>query len=64
MENQIKVNLWTEQLLNEVNSSSLTNFASNDKNILRMVNHQYDEIFSLLSKGKTIKVYPKNTSLQ
>ena len=56
MENQIKVNLWTEQLLNEVNSSSLTNFASNDKNILRMVNHQYDEIFSLLSKGKTIKV--------
>lgn len=56
MENQIKVNLWIEDLLKKSNNSSLTNFNFLDKNNLRMTNYLYDEIFSLLTKGFPLKV--------
>lgn len=56
MENQIKVNLWINELLDEVNSASLTNFNPSKSSILRITNHQYDEIFSYLIKGKTIRI--------
>ena len=56
MENQIKVNIWIDELLNEINNNSLTNFNPSDSSLIRMTNHQYDEIFSYLVKGKTIRV--------
>ena len=56
MENQIKVSLWIDELLKEVNETSLTDFNPANQTILRITNHQYDEIFSHLVKGRTIKV--------
>lgn len=56
MENQIKVNLWAEQFLKELNAGSLTDFHANENGCLRMVNRRYDEIFHLLCEGKTIRV--------
>ena len=56
MENQIKVSLLIDELLKEVNETSLTDFNPANQTILRITNHQYDEIFSHLVKGRTIKV--------
>lgn len=56
MENQIKVNLWIDELLKQINDTALTNFNPSNPSILRITNHQYDEIFSHLVKGRTIKV--------
>lgn len=56
MENQTKVNLWTEELLNKCKNNGLVNFNfQNDVN-LRMTNYQYDEIFSLLMNGFPLKI--------
>lgn len=56
MENQVKVNIWTDLYAKEVNSSRALSFNPNDGIVLRMTNHQYDEIFKLLLLGKTIRV--------
>lgn len=56
MENQIKVNLWIDDLLKKSNNSSLTNFNFLDKTNLRITNYLYDEVFSLLTKGFPLKV--------
>lgn len=56
MENQIKVNLWTNEFYSKSNNCELVNFNPNSSNVLRIMNRQYDEVFSLLVKGKTIRV--------
>ena len=56
MENQTKVNLWTEELLNKCKNNGLVNFNFQNEVNLRMTNYQYDEIFSLLMNGFPLKI--------
>ncbi len=55
MENQLKVNLWKQSFLEEYNQKNLTSFNYSTSLSLRMTNRQYDDIFNLLTKGRTIR---------
>lgn len=54
MENNIKVNIWTEELEKKLNQNTVIDLFSHDYIHLRMANRQYEEIFNLLMQGKTI----------
>ena len=56
MENKIKIDFWNKQYIERVNNSPLYELNLSNSQYLRIVNHQYDEIFNLLTLGKTITI--------
>ena len=56
MENKIKIDFWNKQYIERVNNSPLYELNLSKPQYLRIVNHQYDEIFNLLTLGKTITI--------
>ena len=56
MENQAKVNFWTDIYTKKVFEYKALNFKLDSNSILRIVNTRYDIIFDLLLEGKTIVV--------
>ena len=56
MENKIKIDFWNKQYIERVNNSPLYELNLSNPQYLRIVNHQYDEIFNLLTLGKTITI--------
>ena len=56
MENQAKVNIWTDLYTKKVFENKALNFKIDSNSILRIVNTRYDIIFDLLLEGKTIVV--------
>ncbi len=56
MENRYKVELWIEEIEKKVKESNLLKFVFNKTNSLRIVNSNYEEIFSYLVNNKSIRV--------
>ena len=57
MENsRYKVELWTEEVEKKCNESKLLQFRGSDKDVLRITNAQYEEIFSYLTKGRVLQI--------
>ena len=56
MENQVKVNIWSDLYSKKAFDNKTLNFKINSNEVLRMANTHYDVIFNLLLEGKTIVV--------
>lgn len=56
MENRYKIELWIEEIENKIKESNLLKFVFNKNNSLRIVNNNYEEIFSYLVNNKSIRV--------
>ena len=56
MENRFKVELWIDDLIKALNSSNTFKFDHNAKDVIRIVNDNYLEIFDCLIKNKTIRI--------
>ncbi len=57
MENsRFKVELWTDEIEKACRESKLLQFHSTDNDVLRITNTQYEDVFSYLTKRKTLLI--------
>ncbi len=56
MENQYKVELWIDEIKNQLNELNTIKFNHNDENVIHIINDNYNDVFNCLIKGKSIRI--------